>query len=685
MNKICVRVFAKRRSKSYSDVNRTPPKPPAKPPRQFSQGPKEDAEVSSTPQRVASHSASAPTARERAEGEPLQKTRSHSRSAEVLTSSPTKSPRSPVKVISAAAKGGGMEIATTIPAKSSTTVKTVVTTETKETRTGSPVFSKRKDAEHAKIQETHFGKIPGVGGDGKKTTVTEIIQESKTTVQESKVPAVSSTPDVSQIPRDNGSRPQVSITRSVSDRRYDADKPTIVVKQGRFDVVGLLRETDRIRTRPRSESPSRVDLHIRLAELDKTRVKSTKIMFENSQPSTSGSAPALQRRSASTDSPYVSDSDSERHTDTELVARNSSSRQLSPSISDSRLPGDSKISGSSSPRFDRVRDISGSDRPRSMGASAERRSTPTSEVESLPRSSPYPSPPPGFLLPKHINGTTSKPSVATSPTVTAARGPFVSDPPKGKAYNVPILPSELGNFAEGPLTHLPGQLPRTKSQLRQGSPVPLPLSDKTPPDSPKHSSERGKRVSPRSARAQFFSEASSPNSSKSLKTQVAQERKAANNNNSAASPKRQPAATKDATATRSTTGTSKSASGATGGATGTSIPATSGKASAGTVGASSKSSHPPPSKASPWSASPGASIPQQQRMSSQPATKGSKKGKSLIKSSKKWFKSMYAILLVMWHNRVSKRRCNGLLLIAYVSKHEILASGKWVGADYLYR
>eukprot|EP00057_Strongylocentrotus_purpuratus_P024363 XP_011678837.1 PREDICTED: mucin-5AC-like [Strongylocentrotus purpuratus] len=634
------------RSKSQSDVTRRdsgpPPKPPAKPPRQFSQ--KEESSNSTSP-RATSQPTTTP--RQQTQGEYLQSRRSQSRSAEVLTSSPTKSPRSPVRVISSAHVGGGLEIASTKPAKASTTVKTVVT-ETKERRTQAPPKTKIDETEHAQFQETHFGRVPHVtiidrdtAQAGKKTTVTEIVQESKTTVQESNVPVASSTPDVSQIGNSTARKPQVSITRSVSDRRHDADKPTIVVKQGRFDVMGLLRETDRKTARPRSESPSRVDLQIRLAELDRNRVLSTKMMFEGSQPSTSGSAPALQRRSASTDSPCVSDTDSERHTDSEIVARSPTNRQLSPSMSDSRLPGDSRAAGGVSPQIGRSHVSRASERPKSMCANIDRRSKPSSDVESMGRSSPYPTPPPGFLLPKHINGTTSKPSVATSPTVAAARG---VEPPRGKAYNVPIPPSELGSFGEGPLTHIPGHLERTKSQIQaQSKPTaPPPLSDKTPPESPKHGSERGKRVSPRSARAQFFSEVPSPTSSKSLKSQVAaQERKTSNNNNNAAavqqpSPTSSVASTATASSTKSkATGSSSkgTSSGGAKGASGGTVKGASGTSKS-DFGTSTKSSHQPPSKASPWSASPAVSIPQQQRMGAQPATKV-KKGKFSSKSSKK--------------------------------------------------
>ncbi|XP_063958265.1 interaptin-like isoform X1 [Lytechinus pictus] len=637
------------RSKSQSDMTRRdsgpPPKPPAKPPRQFSQ---KDESSSSTSSRMTSQAATTP--RQQTQGEYLQSRRSQSRSAEVLTSSPTKSPRSPVKVISSDPVGGGLEIATTKPTKASTKVKTVVT-ETKERRTQAPPTTKIEETERAKCQETHFGKIPHVTiidkdntQSGKKTTVTEIVQESKTTVQESKVPVASSTPDVSQIGSSTSRRPpQVSITRSVSDRRHDADKPTIVVKQGRFDVMGLLRETDRKTTRPRSESPSRVDLQIRLAEIDKNRVMSTKMMFEGSQPSPSGSAPALQRRSASTDSPCVSDTDSERHTDSELVARSPTNRQLSPSISDSRLPGDSRAASGASPQIARAHESRSSERPKSMCANIDRKSKTSSEGDSLGRTSPYPNPPPGFLLPKHINGTTSKPSVATSPTVAAARG-VSTEPPRGKSYNVPIPPSELGSFGEGPLTHIPGQLPRTKSQLQAQTKQPMPpLSNKTPPESPKHGSERGKRVSPRSARAQFFSEAPSPTSNKSLKSQVAaQERKTSNNNNNATAAVQQHPTTSSGASSAPTsstksrgTGSSSRASSSSGakGASGGTVKGGSGSSKS-DVGTSTRSSHQPPSKASPWSASPAVSIPQQQRMGTQPATKP-KKSKFSSKSSKK--------------------------------------------------
>ncbi|XP_071503402.1 uncharacterized protein [Diadema antillarum] len=626
------------RSKSQSDVNRRdlsgPPKPPAKPPRQFSHGQKEETSTS-TAQKYTAHPTV--TSADMTQGEYLQSRRSQSRSAEVLTSSPTKSPRSPVRVISAA-EGGGLAIATVKPTRSSTTVKTVVTTETKDPRNQTPNTSKIKETEHTKFQETHFGRVPNASSD-KKTTVTEIVQESKTTVQESKSPIVSSTPDVAKVSNGNGKKPQVNITRSTSDRRHDADKPTIVVKQGRFDVLGLLRETDRKSTRPRSESPSRVDLQIRLAELDKNRVKSTKMMFESSPPAMSGSAPALQRRSASTDSPCVSDTDSERHTDSEVVVRSPSNRELSPSVSDSKLlPGESKASGRASPREERARESRSSERPKSMCANVDRRTKPSSEIDAIVRQSPYPTPPPGFLLPKHINGTTTKPSVATSPTVAAAKAMMPPEAPKGRAFNVPIPPSELSSFSEGPLTHLPGQLPRTKSQLqsKQGPPAALPVSAKTPPESPKHIGDRGKKVSPRSARAQFFSETPSPTSSKPLQSQVGNERRTTNNNNSASQPKGATASTSGTSGTKSSSSrtTSSSSKGSKSSAASKSGSGNGSRSSGATVGSSSKSTHLPPTKSSPWSTNPAVPIPQQQPAGTAPSSKG-KKVRSAFKSTKK--------------------------------------------------
>lgn len=282
------------------------------------------------------------------------------------------------------------------------------------------------------------------------------------------------------------------------------------VRSGRFDAKSFLRETEK-KPSPdlKSLSPARKEIQKRFEEMEKSLVTSTKKLFE---PETKTATPSDGRgsqpgSSTGTASPVISDNDSDRdrHTDTDVITRRPRIQSESPKSGTETIPK-------------RASEPSGSDRI-SRGVERNRSWSPRPNESTTPKTSPgkspstqsqrYPSAPPGFLLPKQIK---TPPSSNGPPASAGATAPA---PPKPKPYNVPIAPSELAAFNEGPMKVLPGQLSKTKGAIQsrlkkhdsQGSNTP-----ESPPTSPQRAlntiiaEDRAKRISPRSARANFFAE-----------------------------------------------------------------------------------------------------------------------------------------------------------------------------------
>ncbi|XP_071853810.1 uncharacterized protein [Apostichopus japonicus] len=354
------------------------------------------------------------------------------------------------------------------------------------------------------------------------------------------------------------------------------------VKSGRFDAKSFLRETEK-KTSPnlRNTSPAKHEIQKRLEEMEKSLVTSTKKIFEQegkTPAKTSGSR--VSSTSPSTGSPARSDSDSERdrHTDTDIVMR--INRGL-PTPGSETMPKRGSLP-SSSDRITRGVERNRSWSPRTSDTPTPPKTSPgTSPSTQSPR---YPIAPPGFLLPKQIKTPPS--SNTSSPSISAPVNP---PHPKPKPYNVPIAPSELAAFNEAPMKVLPGQLSKTKGAIQsrkkqqdgQSS-----NSPESPPTSPQRAlaaviaEDRAKRISPRSARANFFADI--PGTTAGLQsTPVATVPPNGNNNYVTKS--------KDSNAN-----TTKADSGVT------------------VKESASKPSNinrlGPPSRASPWSANPGASI-----------------------------------------------------------------------------
>ncbi|XP_022083293.1 A-kinase anchor protein 9-like isoform X2 [Acanthaster planci] len=353
----------------------------------------------------------------------------------------------------------------------------------------------------------------------------------------------------------NSNTNSASSSPALSDKQRDAPPAKITAKPvltkfGRFDGQGLLRETDRKSSPVSSDSEVKLeaDLEKRMAELDKNRVTSTKKMFEQNLARGAGTLPsrALSPRREHDDS-SDHDSDRERHTDSELYTRRS------PPTSEPDITKPSVVKDSAPPPVVTMKGV-GASAPCGLDSQSARNTTTSkasvhaqsqelispsaskpnsntvpvkasssvpgikgpSPVGSprLPRSvSNYPCAPPGFLLPKKMNevhATTKRSDSA--PATTPAQSPpptWRHSAASGKNFNIPLPPyPQTAMQSAEPLAVIPGQLPRTKSQMqaktRPFSEVPLQhLGQTSEVESP---TTRRKWVSPRSARANFFAD-----------------------------------------------------------------------------------------------------------------------------------------------------------------------------------
>ncbi|XP_038052439.1 cytadherence high molecular weight protein 2-like [Patiria miniata] len=353
----------------------------------------------------------------------------------------------------------------------------------------------------------------------------------------------------------NSNSNSASSSPALSDKQRDSlpgkltAKP-VLTKFGRFDGQGLLRETDRKSSPVASDSEVRfeTDLEKRMAEMDRSRVTSTKKMFEQNLARGAGTLPS-RALSPRRDPDNVSDNDSdrERHTDTELYTR------CSPSTSEQDITKQSLLKDSAPPPAAALKGV-GASAPCGLDSqsarntstsktsehaksqqlispSASKPNSNTAPVKAassvpgikgpspggsprLPRSvSSYPCAPPGFLLPKKMNEVH-----ATTKRSESVPVPAQSPPPtwrhssaSGKNFNIPLPPYQLTALQNAePLSVLPGQLPRTKSQMQAKT---RPVSEvQQLHHLSHHTSEsesptsRRKRISPRSARANFFSD-----------------------------------------------------------------------------------------------------------------------------------------------------------------------------------
>ncbi|XP_071804904.1 uncharacterized protein [Asterias amurensis] len=354
----------------------------------------------------------------------------------------------------------------------------------------------------------------------------------------------------------NSNTNSASSSPSLTEKNTGPGKVTtkpVLTRFGRFDAQGMLRETDRKSSPQSSDSELKIetDIEKRMAEMERSRVRSTKKMFEQNLARGAGTLPSRSlspRREHDDTSDHECDVE-QRHTDSELYTRvKSPTSEKDISILSSREKDSApstivvlKGVGASAPCGLDSQSAKNTSTSKPSGhahstqqltqsasnSSGNSKSHPTVKPAvsspavqaSSPGGSPklhrsnYPCAPPGFLLPKKINEVQSSskrtegtPLVGETPSSPTPTWRHSSAPSKN--FNIPLPPYQTTTSQTGePMSVIPGQLPRTKSQMqaksRTSSEVPKYIASTGDVESP---GSRRKRISPRSARANFFAD-----------------------------------------------------------------------------------------------------------------------------------------------------------------------------------